>query len=180
LRRGRRAGGLAVVFLDLDGFKVINDNLGHGAGDLLLSSAGRRLVACPRPGDTVACFGGDEFTLLLLVGWLDRRRRRNLSPRRLQRPGLVDESAPLPAGAGPETGLPAARDHRFVAGPVQHRAERTDHMYGDVSLVTTACQRSLFRVASEERARTVRHGPSVPPAQIPHRRHAPAAGLRAH
>lgn len=62
-RRGQ--GKLAVLFLDLDGFKKINDTLGHEAGDLLLQGVSQRLQATVRESDTVARIGGDEFILLL-------------------------------------------------------------------------------------------------------------------
>lgn len=55
----------AVLFLDLDRFKVINDSLGHACGDRMLKAIASRLQTCLRPGDTTARLGGDEFTLLL-------------------------------------------------------------------------------------------------------------------
>ena len=64
-RMTRRQQSIAVLFLDLDEFKPINDNFGHDAGDRLLVAVGHRLQGCLRPEDTIARLGGDEFTVLL-------------------------------------------------------------------------------------------------------------------
>jgi diguanylate cyclase (GGDEF)-like protein len=61
----RDGGSLAVLFLDVDRFKLVNDSLGHEIGDRLLVDVSERLVGSVRPGDVVARFGGDEFTVLL-------------------------------------------------------------------------------------------------------------------
>lgn len=61
----RKDYSFAVLFLDLDRFKVFNDSLGHLAGDQLLISLSKRLLACLRLNDTIARLGGDEFTILL-------------------------------------------------------------------------------------------------------------------
>jgi diguanylate cyclase (GGDEF)-like protein/PAS domain S-box-containing protein len=63
--RARHKRPVAVLFLDLDDFKAVNDRLGHGTGDRLLVAMGQRLRACVRPEDTAARLGGDEFTVLV-------------------------------------------------------------------------------------------------------------------
>jgi diguanylate cyclase (GGDEF)-like protein/PAS domain S-box-containing protein len=66
IRKAQRNGcHLALLFIDLDRFKEVNDTLGHDKGDILLIEAGRRLRKCVRESDTVARLGGDEFTIIL-------------------------------------------------------------------------------------------------------------------
>jgi diguanylate cyclase (GGDEF)-like protein/PAS domain S-box-containing protein len=88
-RRSRRSSA-AVYFLDLDRFKRINDSLGHAAGDAVLCEVARRLRGVLRPEDTIARFGGDEFTILCeslggvleAVGIADRLQRPLREPLR--------------------------------------------------------------------------------------------------
>jgi diguanylate cyclase (GGDEF)-like protein len=87
----------ALLFLDLDRFKEINDTLGHAAGDAVLREVARRLLECVRKGDTVSRQGGDEFLLIL--------------------PGLVDEGAACAVARK----IIAALDAPFVPGEVDRR-----------------------------------------------------------
>ena len=92
--QARRAGRLtAVMFLDLDQFKLVNDTLGHTVGDRLLQAIAARLVNCVRGQDTVARMGGDEFTILL-TDLLDRRGAAAVAQKVLEavrHPVSVDE-----------------------------------------------------------------------------------------
>lgn len=89
LRRAQRDGErLALLYLDLDGFKEINDSQGHDTGDRLLCEVGRRLASCVRAQDTVGRMGGDEFTVLLpnIGSDTDIRELANKVCATLQRP----------------------------------------------------------------------------------------------
>jgi diguanylate cyclase (GGDEF)-like protein/PAS domain S-box-containing protein len=82
----------AVLFLDLDRFKTVNDSLGHTFGDRLLVDMARRLERCLRPGDSVARLGGDEFTILLddIVDANDATRVADRIERELESPFEID------------------------------------------------------------------------------------------
>jgi diguanylate cyclase (GGDEF)-like protein/PAS domain S-box-containing protein len=93
-RRNREEHGVGLVFVDLDGFKEVNDRYGHDAGDAVLREVAQRLADVTRPSDTVARYGGDEF-VVLLDGLQDGMAEAAQIARR-----LVDAVAGLPVNFG--------------------------------------------------------------------------------
>lgn len=86
--------GVAVMYVDLDSFKAVNDTMGHGAGDVLLQQVARRLIGCVRNGDRVARLGGDEFAVLFKTP-IDKDGLKETAERILH---AVAEPYQLPAG----------------------------------------------------------------------------------
>ena len=102
---------VAVFFLDLDGFKMINDEMGHDAGDDLLKMVGRRLIDCVRESDSIARLGGDEFAVILETvydrGEVDAIARRiiiSLSQPYVLKNGIAGVTASLGISIYPENG----------------------------------------------------------------------------
>ena len=100
--RQNRDFQFAVLFIDLDGFKPINDKFGHKAGDAVLRHTARRLQACLRKGDSVGRYGGDEFTLLInnVSGSSDTIRVAERVLKKLKEPIHVGEDVHVGASIG--------------------------------------------------------------------------------
>ena len=128
LNRARRhRTGVGVLFLDLDGFKVINDSLGHEAGDQLLSQVAGRLATAVRPTDTVARLGGDEFTVLLedLTDGVDAVRTAERMLRALQEPLEVHGHRLVTSGS---IGIAVDLDGSAGAGEMLRHADLAMYM----------------------------------------------------
>ncbi|HLO94125.1 MAG TPA: EAL domain-containing protein [Burkholderiaceae bacterium] len=151
IRRARERGTqLAVLFIDLDHFKEVNDTLGHGKGDLLLQQAAQRIRDSLRPADVVARMGGDEFTVLLspiaghdeIEGVVQLLIERVASPFRLE-----DERAFVSASVGislfPDDGehIEALFKHADQALYVAKDAGRNRHAYFTPALQRAAQNR---------------------------------------
>ena len=144
--KGREAAKFAVLFLDLDRFKLVNDSLGHRAGDELLVQIARRLESCRRAGDTVARLGGDEFTLL--VEGVGNEEDAIVVAERVHRalaPPFVLEGHEVFAGASIGIAL---------GGPA---TERVEHLLRDADTAmyrakVRGCRHAVFDSSMHERA----------------------------
>jgi len=112
LTRSARAGEaqLALLFIDLDHFKRVNDSLGHLAGDRLLQNVAARISACVRATDLVARFGGDEF-LVLLVGMTGRRQVEEVARKLLLSVEAPIEIEGRPISVSPSVGIALCPEH---------------------------------------------------------------------
>lgn len=126
----------ALLFIDLNGFKAVNDRQGHAAGDELLRQVGRRLQQGMRPGDAVARLGGDEFVVVARCS--DARAAARLAQRlldSLEQPFCVQEQ---PVRIGASIGISLAGDDTHCTALLLRRADAA--MYQ-----AKACDRSAFR-----------------------------------
>ena len=173
LDRATRLGGpAAVVFLDIDNFKTVNDSLGHAAGDAVLVEIARRLRRCTRTMDTVARFGGDEFAVLLEGG--DRASGMELAERisAVLRPPVdvagrevfVTVSSGIAVASGQENAEELLRD-ADVAMYMAKATGRAHHQVYEASMHATAVARleleADLRHALERSEFRVRYQPIV-------------------
>ncbi|MGW6912204.1 putative bifunctional diguanylate cyclase/phosphodiesterase [Kitasatospora sp. NPDC054939] len=142
--------GVAVLFLDLDGFKAVNDTAGHQVGDELLVQAARRLQAAVRCGDTVARFGGDEFAALV-CGPLGRLQVQELAERlrlALSEPYWIGGvELAVAASIGIAFGTPER-------GPAADPRAAADELMRNADL-------AMYRAKSEGKGRVVLYSPAM-------------------
>src|SRR5204862_78068 len=132
MRTQRGVHEIAVMFIDLDDFKTVNDSLGHAAGDEVLQEVGRRLKIAVRPTDTVARFGGDEFAVLLdgIGGSEDAADAAARILRALDMPVEIDGKHVFPRASvgiclvGEEVDTPEAEDLLRNADVAMYMAKR--------------------------------------------------------
>ncbi len=125
----RKQTELAVMFIDLDRFKLVNDTLGHVKGDELLQQVAMRLKACLRRGDTLARQGGDEFTIVLP----ELRDRDDAHVRRRQVPRMPAEAVRPRRPRGAHLGQ---HRHRGLSGRRRNRSTSC------CAMPTSRCTRS--------------------------------------
>ncbi len=136
-QRGQTVG---LLFVDLDHFKVVNDSLGHDAGDQLLCDVAQRLAGCLREGDTLARLGGDEFTVLMpdIAGAQDAATVASRIESRLEPPFELpgSPSSSRPASASPP-GSPCTTGRMHCCGTPMLPCTRPRPAAGPVTLCST-------------------------------------------
>ena len=122
LLAGRQPHSLAMLWLDLDGFKAVNDTLGHAAGDELLRQIGQRLQATIRESDTAARMGGDEFAVMLttMAHPQDAGGVAQKIITRINQPFVLSQG---PAQVSASIGIALYPDHASTAKDLAHRAD---------------------------------------------------------
>lgn len=133
--RLRRAAPVAVLLLDLDDFKLVNDSLGHAAGDVLLRSVGERIQGSLRDGDTVARLGGDEFAVLIEDDPLSTRAVAESVVTAFDQPFVVDGREVF---VRPSVGL-------AVAPAVGEEDLTADDLFRRADLAMYSAKRAQFR-----------------------------------
>lgn len=158
-RAQRRGGDVAVLFVDLDGFKAVNDRFGHAVGDEVLIGVARRLESVLRREDTVARYGGDEFAVLLEgVGGASEARLTARRMVRAFREPVATESGEFSVGLS--VGIAVRPDGH---GDVRELIERADAAMFEAKQAGGGC----FRVAGEGEAGTPETGAARRPARGP-------------
>ena len=128
LESSQRTGQpVCLLALDLDGFKPVNDTLGHAAGDTVLVETAARLTSCTRPGDTVARLGGDEFALLL--PGTDEEAAARVADRVLQTVRTPTSVGPTPVTVRASIGIALASQTRSATTADQLCAQADRAMY---------------------------------------------------
>ncbi len=144
-RSARDGGGFAVLCVDLDGFKQVNDELGHSAGDSVLAAVGERLVSCVRDRDTVARRGGDEFVVVHVPEGQVLESAIALAQRMIETASVPMTIAEWTGVVGLSVGIAVGEGPAVDSEDLLRAADRA--MYE-----AKAAGRNGYRIASPERA----------------------------
>ncbi|XVV10315.1 putative bifunctional diguanylate cyclase/phosphodiesterase [Actinoplanes sp. CA-131856] len=174
-----RKADVAVLYLDLDGFKRVNDSLGHNAGDLLLRTAAERLIAVLRPTDVLARLGGDEFAVLLENAGQDTAERlAGACVETLGNPLLLhgrEATVSVSVGVVPDAGRYAGADEVLRNADVAMYAAKAEGKACYRVFETRMHEQLLDRIDSEARLRDAVHRGELrvdlqPVMELPERR----------